>query len=39
MLANLAVLSQDIFSVAVPDLPNTEADVTIIGGKVVYERR
>ena len=38
MLADLAVLSQDIFTVATPDLPKTEADVTIVGGKVVYER-
>jgi predicted amidohydrolase YtcJ len=39
MLADLAVLSQDIFTVPAPDLPKTEADVTIIGGKVVHERR
>jgi predicted amidohydrolase YtcJ len=39
MLADLAVLSQDIFTVATSDLPRTAADVTIIGGKIVYERR
>jgi predicted amidohydrolase YtcJ len=38
MLADLAVLSQDIFSVPAPDLPKTEADVTIVGGRIVYER-
>lgn len=37
MLADLAVLSQDIFSVPPPELPRTESVLTIIGGKIVYE--
>lgn len=37
MLADLAVLSQDIFSVPPPELPRTESELTIIGGKIVYE--
>jgi hypothetical protein len=36
-LADLAVLSQDIFSVPVEDLPKTQSIMTIVGGKVVYE--
>jgi predicted amidohydrolase YtcJ len=36
-LADLAVLSQDIFSVPVPALPKTESVMTIVGGKIVYE--
>jgi predicted amidohydrolase YtcJ len=39
MLADLAVLSQDIFNVAPQELPKTESVMTIIGGKVVWERR
>src|SRR5213076_3625462 len=35
MLADLAVLSQDIFTVPLPDLPKTTADITIVGGKPV----
>jgi predicted amidohydrolase YtcJ len=37
MLADLTVLSQDIFSVPPPELPKTESELTIIGGKIVYE--
>ena len=36
-LADLAVLSQDIFKVLPPDLPKTESVLTIIDGRVVYE--
>lgn len=36
-LADLAVLSQDIFSVPPQDLPNTESVLTIVGGKIVYD--
>jgi predicted amidohydrolase YtcJ len=36
-LADLAVLSQDIFSVPIPDLPKTESVLTMVGGKVVYD--
>ena len=35
-LADLAVLSQDIFAVALPDVPKTESILTIAGGKIVY---
>jgi predicted amidohydrolase YtcJ len=35
MLADLAVLSQDIFTVPLPELPKTTADITIVGGKPV----
>ncbi|HET7109832.1 MAG TPA: amidohydrolase family protein [Gemmatimonadales bacterium] len=37
MLADLAVLSQDIFSVPPPDLPRTVSLLTMVGGKVVYD--
>ena len=36
MLADIAVLSQDVFTVPPPELPKTAALVTIIGGKVAY---
>lgn len=38
-LADLAVLSQDIFKVPVADLPKTESVLTLVGGKVVYDSR
>ncbi|HVG24535.1 MAG TPA: amidohydrolase family protein [Thermoanaerobaculia bacterium] len=38
MLADLAILSQDILTVDAGALPDTRADVTIINGKVVLER-
>ena len=37
MLADVAVLSQDIFSVPPDALPNTTAVAAIVGGKVVHE--
>ena len=37
MLADMAVLSQDIFAVPPPELPKTSSVMTIIGGKVVFE--
>ena len=37
MLADLAVLSQDIFSVPPPELPATVSLLTMLGGKVVYD--
>lgn len=37
-LADLAVLSQDIFSVPPDALPGTTGILTIIGGKVVYDK-
>jgi predicted amidohydrolase YtcJ len=36
-LADLAVLSQDIFTVAAPDLPKTESVLTMVGGTIVYD--
>ena len=36
-LADLTVLSQDIFTVDVSDLPKTESVLTMVGGKVVYD--
>jgi predicted amidohydrolase YtcJ len=36
-LADLAVLSQDIFTVPPPDLPKTSSVLTIIGGNIVYD--
>ncbi|HEX8327752.1 MAG TPA: amidohydrolase family protein [Hymenobacter sp.] len=38
-LADLAVLSQDIFTVPLPALPGTVSELTMIGGKVVYEAK
>jgi len=36
-LADLAVLSQDIFTVTTPELPKTTAVLTMVGGKIVYD--
>jgi len=36
-LADLAVLSQDIFTVPPPELPKTESVLTLVGGKVAYD--
>jgi predicted amidohydrolase YtcJ len=38
-LADLAVLSQDIFRVAAEDLPKTESVLTLVGGKIVYDAK
>lgn len=38
MLADLAVLSQDIFSVPANQLPATTSALTMIGGRIVHER-
>ncbi|MGB8909659.1 MAG: amidohydrolase family protein, partial [Candidatus Cybelea sp.] len=35
-LADLAMLSQDIFTCPAGDLPNTESLMTMLGGEVVY---
>jgi len=35
-LADLAVLSQDIFQVPPQDLPKTESVLTIVGGKIAF---
>jgi predicted amidohydrolase YtcJ len=36
-LADLAILSQDIFNVTPPELPKTTSLVTIVGGRVVHD--
>lgn len=38
-LADLAVLSQDIFKVPADDLPKTESVLTVVGGKIVYDAK
>jgi hypothetical protein len=38
-LADLAVLSQDIFTVPLTDLPETVSVLTMVGGKVIYDAR
>lgn len=38
-LADLAVLSQDIFSIPLSELPKTESVLTLVGGKVVYDAK
>jgi len=37
MLADLAVLSRDIFKVAADSLPGTVSVLTIIGGRIRYD--
>ena len=37
-LADLAVLSQDVFQIPAAELPRTESLLTIVGGKIVYDR-
>jgi predicted amidohydrolase YtcJ len=39
MLADLAILSQDVFTVPPDSLPSMTAVTTIVGGKVVHESR
>jgi len=38
-LADLVVLSQDIFTAPVPELPKTNSVLTIVGGKIVYDAK
>ena len=38
-LADLAVLSQDIFKASAEDLPKTESVLTMVGGKIVYDAK
>ena len=38
-LADLAVLSQDIFHFQLNELPKTESVLTLVGGKVVYDAK
>lgn len=37
-LADLAVLSQDIMTVPLEEIPSTRIDLTVVGGEVRYER-
>ena len=37
-LADLAVLSQDIFTIDTDKLPQTESVLTFLGGKIVYDK-
>ena len=37
MLADVAVLSQDIFTVPVEALPRTESVLTLVGGRVAWD--
>lgn len=39
MAADLAILSQNIFTVPARALPQTVSVLTLVGGRVVYERR
>jgi len=39
MVADLAVLSQDIFTVPDAELPKTRSVMTIVGGKIMYDAR
>jgi predicted amidohydrolase YtcJ len=38
-LADLVVLSNDIFSVAPTEIQNTKVEMTIFDGRVIYERK
>ncbi|MDQ3750248.1 MAG: amidohydrolase [Acidobacteriota bacterium] len=38
-LADLAVLSQDIFSVSLDELPKTQSILTMVGGKIVHDAK
>jgi predicted amidohydrolase YtcJ len=38
-LADLVVLSQDIFTAPAPELPKTSSVLTLVGGKIVYDTR
>lgn len=37
MLADLAVLSQDIFTIPLEQFPNVRSVMTMVGGKIVYQ--
>jgi predicted amidohydrolase YtcJ len=37
-LADLAVLSKDIFAIDAEEVRETTTDITIVGGEVVYQR-
>jgi hypothetical protein len=37
-LADIVVLSQNILTVAEENIPNTDVDMTIVGGEIRYQR-
>ena len=37
-LANMAVLSQDLFTIDPEEITQTEVEYTILGGKIVYQK-
>jgi predicted amidohydrolase YtcJ len=37
-LADLVVLSKDIMTIPAPEILKTEVEMTILGGKVVFEK-
>jgi hypothetical protein len=38
-LADVTVLSKDILTIPEDDIPTAKVDYTIVGGKVMYERK
>lgn len=38
-LADLAVLSQDIFTIPPPEMPKTTSVLTIVGGKIIFDAK
>ena len=38
-LADIVVLSQDILSIPEDQIPHTQVELTIVGGKIVYRRK
>ncbi len=38
-LADLTVLSQDIFAMPMSELPKTVSVLTIVGGKIIYDAK
>jgi predicted amidohydrolase YtcJ len=38
-LADLVILSDDIFSIPAEQIENTKVDLTIFDGRVIYERK
>jgi predicted amidohydrolase YtcJ len=38
-LADLAVLSQDIFTIPPPEMPKTTSVLTIVGGKIAFDAK
>ena len=38
-LADLAVLSQDIFTIPPPEMPKTTSVLTLVGGKITFDAK